>query len=364
MVNRYFRGRFFAILVLGGLAVALAACGGGDDSEGGSSLSRDTGWDNQGVTASVADAPFLPRILNSPNGLGVGTNRLAVALFLPDDTLVIEADVTAYVYRLAQDPVADPDGVVAAGEFQMVSRTLDVHEDHQHADPGVARLDLAGDSTRPVAHAKPRGDAPLLPAHEDALTTVFTTMVEFDQQGWWGVSLDVTTGGETYRDLRMVRFVVQDPPMPIIGDPAVAVEQLTLADVGGDPREVSTAAEPIEAMLDTTIAESIQNGRPTVIAFVTPAFCQTRFCGPVLDAVVKPVWEQYGDQVDFIHVEPYVIEVARTQGLLQPVQAVFDWGLESEPFIYVVDASGRVSAALEGITDEGELRDAVTASLE
>src|SRR5690606_8651906 len=135
--------------------------------------------------------------------------------------------------------------------------TLDVHEDHQHADPGVARLDLSGDSTRPIANAQPRGDRPVLPAHEDALTTEFTTMVEFDRQGWWGISLDVTVDGETYQDLRVARFVLEDPPMPIIGDPAVAAEQLTLADAGGDPRVISTAAEPIEDMLGLTIAEAI-----------------------------------------------------------------------------------------------------------
>ena len=38
------------------------------------------------------------------------------------------------------------------------------------------------------------------PAHEDALTTVYTANVEFDRAGWWGVAVDVTVDGETYRE--------------------------------------------------------------------------------------------------------------------------------------------------------------------
>lgn len=358
-MNRQLARQLVAILVMGGIAVALAACGSDDDA-----VSRETGWNSAGVDASLSDAPFTPRVINSPNGLGVGTNRLAVALFVSETELVPEAQVTAYVYRLASDPNAEPDTVEPAGTFDMVQRTVDIHEDHQHADLGVTRVPSSEASTHPIALAQPRQDAPVLPAHEDALTTVFTTVVGFDRQGWWGLSLDVTVDGKTYRDLRVVRFVLEDPPMPIVGDAAVAAQQLTLADVDGDVRQVSSAAEPIEDMLGLTIAEAIESGRPSVIAFVTPAFCVSRFCGPILEMAVKPVWEDFGDRVNFVHVEPYVLEKARTEGQLQPVQAVYDWGLETEPFIYVIDGTGRVSAAIEGVTDEVELRQAVEAVLE
>lgn len=371
-MNRPLWRRIAAILSLGLVAFALAACGsddGGDSSDPtstGASGSGEVGWDSAGLQASLQGAPFQPRIINSPNGLGVGTNRIAVALQTADGQLVSDAQVTARVFRLAEDPNDEPQTGEQVAEITLITRTLDVHEDHQHADPGVASLapTIEGDAaTHPIANAPAPRAVEAARLHEDALTTVYTAEVEFDAQGWWGISLDVTSGGQTYEDLRVTRFVLNDPPMPIVGDEAIPAVQLILDDVDGDASQISTAAEPVEDMLDQTIADAVQNGRPTVIAFVTPAFCQTRFCGPVLELVVAPVWQDYGDQVDFVHVEPYVIEAARNQGVLQPVQAVFDWGLETEPFIYVIDAEGVITAAIEGITDEAELRAEVEAVL-
>jgi len=164
-------------------------------------------------------------------------------------------------------------------------------------------------------------------------------------------------------DLRMVRFVLEDTPMPGIGDAAVPAEQLTLKDVAGDVAQVSTSTTPEADMLDQTITEALGTGEPVVIAFVTPAYCQTRFCGPVLESVVVPVWEQYGDRVAFIHVEPYDLPALKANGTFTAVDAVLAWRLETEPMIYVVDGDGTIVAAIEGITDAAELSAAIEAAL-
>jgi hypothetical protein len=151
--------------------------------------------------------------------------------------------------------------------------------------------------------------------------------------------------------------------MPGIGDAAIPSEQLTLRDVDGDLEAVSTATTPEAAMLDETIAEALATGKPVVIAFVTPAYCQTRFCGPVLETVVTPAWQTYGERVEFVHVEPYDLSRLRQTGTFDPVPAVREWGLETEPFIYVIGADGTVTAAIEGITDLAELVNAIEAVL-
>src|SRR5690606_16540549 len=137
---------------------------------------------------------------------------------------------------------------------------------------------------------------------------------------------------------------------------------LTLADVD-DAAAISSQPEPNEAMLDQTVAAALDGGKPVVIAFVTPAFCVTRYCGPVMDAVVQPAFEQYGDRVEFIHIEPYDLAKARGDAVLEPVPAVVEWGLRTEPFIFVIDGEGIVRVKLEGVTDLAELSEAIESVL-
>ena len=98
------------------------------------------------------------------------------------------------------------------------------------------------------------------------------------------------------------------------------------------------------------------------MAFVTPAFCQTRFCGPVVKNVVLPLQQQYAGKVHVMHIEPYDLPTAR-KGQLTAVPAAQEWNLRAEPFIAVVDGQGRVTAKFEGIIDLAEVKTAVDAVL-
>ncbi len=76
-------------------------------------------------------------------------------------------------------------------------------------------------------------------------------------------------------------------------------------------------------------------------------------------------------RVNFLHVEPYVLEVkdGRTQpqvdvtGHPKPIRAVVEWGLPSEPYVFVVDAEGKVAAKFEGLAYPDELTAALDALL-
>ena len=66
-------------------------------------------------------------------------------------------------------------------------------------------------------------------------------------------------------------------------------------------------------------------------------------CGPVTDIALQ-MKEKYGSKMDFIHQEVYV-DNNPNKGLRPPLQ---EFGLQTEPWLFVVDKSGRITARLEG----------------
>lgn len=201
------------------------------------------------------------------------------------------------------------------------------------------------------------------------VTGFFVANVDFDQAGTWKVEATVMRdGSETPVEFPFT--VVERGAPPIIGDPAPASDNLTLSQEPNILR-ISTDQEPDLSYYELTVAEALDNDRPLVVVFATPAFCTTRFCGPVVDNV-KEISPQYAGRVDFIHVEPFELD---EEGLLVaaegpaggmdrvPVQAVLDWNLQTEPWIFIADGSGIIANRFEGSASPEELRDAIEALL-
>ncbi|MCY3732895.1 MAG: hypothetical protein OXG42_01315 [Chloroflexi bacterium] len=105
-----------------------------------------------------------------------------------------------------------------------------------------------------------------------------------------------------------------------------------------------------------SIAEALALDRPLLLTFATPAFCHSRTCAPVLEAV-KAVWREFSTEISGIHVE--VFENPDTPTRLVEAEAFVAWRLPSEPWVFVVDAAGMIRYAFEGAVTEEELRSAV-----
>jgi hypothetical protein len=137
---------------------------------------------------------------------------------------------------------------------------------------------------------------------------------------------------------------------------------VTLRDVD-DITEIDSSVPPNPALHELTIAEALETGKPVVVAFVTPAFCETRFCGPVMDEVILPTMAEFGDAVEFIHIEPFDLpEIRAGRRVVSPT--VEEWGVLSEPFVFVLNPDGTVAAKFEGIMEAEELSAALTAVLQ
>jgi hypothetical protein len=140
---------------------------------------------------------------------------------------------------------------------------------------------------------------------------------------------------------------------PDVGDRAIRVHTRTLAEAGGDAAQIDTRVPPATDLLQDDLFD-VLGKRPVVITFATPALCQSRVCGPVVDIVEQAKAHTRGD-VAFIHQEIY-----QDNEVKRPVQGpVAAWRLQTEPWTYVINRRGRIAARFEGAFSLGELERAI-----
>jgi hypothetical protein len=141
---------------------------------------------------------------------------------------------------------------------------------------------------------------------------------------------------------------------PSVGDRAIPSVNPTLKP-GVKPSTITTAEPPDTELLKTTVAATLAAKKPFVVSFATPAFCQSRTCGPVVQVVQSVAKQWKGSGVDFIHIEIYK-DNDPSKGTNQWVD---QWRLPSEPFTFVVDKTGVIRQRFEGAFSAGELQQAV-----
>ena len=164
-------------------------------------------------------------------------------------------------------------------------------------------------------------------------------------------------GGRDVQALGNVVVVEQDSALDV-GEPAVASETPTLASTK-DISELTTRVPPDESLLRYSIAESLRANAPFVVTFSTPKFCSSRTCGPVVDVVEEVARRFEGTDVRFIHAEVY-----EDNDPAKPFNRwMREWGLETEPWTYLIDKRGTIVERYEGVVSVNELEDAVREKL-
>lgn len=210
------------------------------------------------------------------------------------------------------------------------------------------------------------GDARFLWAIEGE-QGLYVTDVTFPDAGRWGTKFEATFPDGATKSVRADYDVAASGTTPALGAKAPSVDTPTAADVGGNLAKLSSDKAPEPRFYETSIADALAAGKPFVVTFATPAFCQTRLCGPTLETV-KRVAKDY-PALPFIDVEPYKMAYIDgnlqpeldANGQLQPADWTNAWGLQSEPYTFVVAADGTVAAKFEGVLGEDELRGALDA---
>jgi hypothetical protein len=144
---------------------------------------------------------------------------------------------------------------------------------------------------------------------------------------------------------------------PAVGEHAPESDNPTLADAAAT--DITTAHPPDKELLRYSVAESLQAGLPFVVVFATPEFCVSRVCGPTVEVVQKVAQKFSADGIRFIHVEIYTDNDPK-KGFNRWVR---EWGLPTEPWVFVVDSSGTIRTKFEGAVSVDELELAVRAEL-
>lgn len=297
------------------LAAIGAACAGGETEQEGE--------------ASPANEAAVPVIISSD--LAVGTNRFVLGLLTADNEEVIGAQVNLGFFTL--------EGEEAVPQFEKTAEAVRITKTYTEIHEGG------------VVHT-----------HEAGETGVYVASVEFDAAGPWGVEVAATVDGQALEPERVGFEVREQSLSPPIGAPAPRSRQLMLADVGDDITKIDTSDPPNPEMHRLTIADAVASGRPTVVVFATPAFCVSRICGPVKQ-IVDQLYEKYKDQANFIHVEPYDLAKAVSGEGLFPLPVVEEWGLQSEPWLFVIDKDGNVAAKFEGVVSPAEAESSLQQTL-
>ena len=137
-----------------------------------------------------------------------------------------------------------------------------------------------------------------------------------------------------------------DMPVPFPGKAMISTPSPTAAaTLGVDP--ICTADPPCP-LHDVSLDAALTERRPLAVLFSTPARCQSRFCGPVLDTLLAHR-DAFGDRVRFLHVEIYK---ARAGEDLAPT--VTAYGLSLEPVLFLSGADGIVRDRLDNAYDRIE----------
>ena len=163
-------------------------------------------------------------------------------------------------------------------------------------------------------------------------------------------------------DAELAFPVSANPDTPIVGSMARIVATPTTANtMGVDPLCTRTDAKNNPAPCafhQSSLDQVVGKGKPVVVMFATPARCQSRYCGPVLDQLIA-VAPEYGDRITPIHVEIYKDLTSNNL-----VTATDTWlGTSGEPWIFAMDGTGKVTGRLSGAFATDEIRTLINNTL-
>jgi hypothetical protein len=258
------------------------------------------------------------KLVAAPSGqvYGVGTDRFGFGLFTADGDQLTSSDVAIY---------ASQKNGPALGPFPAHVESME---------------------TEPAFRAKTTSDDP------DSAKAVYVADLPLKKPGEWRLFAMVKENDGLHTTLIPSVVATDASKVPAVGQKAPVIHTPTKDEVS-DLSQIDTRL-PHDTMHDVDFAD-VAGKKPVVLVFATPALCQSRVCGPVVD-VEEQVKSEFSDSdVAFIHQEVYE-DNDPNKGYAEQLKA---YGLRTEPWLFVVDRDGTISTRIEGAFGVTELEQAV-----
>jgi hypothetical protein len=174
--------------------------------------------------------------------------------------------------------------------------------------------------------------------------------VTFDRPGVWQATVHFDLDGVA-EQLRVTFPVTAESAIPAPGQRALPTQNHVIGSKGVSEESIDSMAVggggiPDPELHEWTIADAVEQGRPALVLFGTPAFCESRFCGPEVTELQR-LAAKYPDRAVFIHIEIWKDHDAQVVN-----RAAADWLLVKgkdgsvdliEPYLFLIGADGRIA---------------------
>jgi hypothetical protein len=322
------------------LALTVAACGGGEKADPIERVPAAGGLREKVADAQKVTAADFPAVdgrafadLAAQLGAREGQAALATSVVLPGSS------------RIAFGTI-DEAGQFAYGKSALY---LAPAGSGDVLGPFPAPADLL--VTEPAYRSKQAA------TEEDPFAAIYAAEVQVPEAGTYDLLTVTQADGTTVASTGQIEVTTPaKDEIPAVGERAPKVETDTLKTVKGDRELLDTRQPPSD--LHAESFDAVVGKKPVALLFATPQLCQSRVCGPVVDVALE-LQAKYGDRVAFIHQEVYKDNDPR-KGLRSPLVA---FNLQTEPWLFVVDAAGKITARLEGSFGLRAVEDALRTAL-
>src|SRR4051794_15756953 len=178
---------------------------------------------------------------------------------------------------------------------------------------------------------------------QDPFAAIYAAQVPFRRPGKYSVMAVSLVNGKPVAAPGAISVLPQGRDrIPEVGDEAPRVATDTVASARGDLSAIDTRQPPSPDLHRKSLTD-VLGKKPVALLFATPQLCQSRVCGPVVDEALQ-LKTKYGNRMEFIHQEVYK-DNNPSKGLREPL---LRYHLATEPWLFVINKQGRITARLEG----------------
>ncbi len=256
----------------------------------------------------------------------VGINRFPFGLVSRDGQMLRDASVDVSFVFLG------PDGDREYPSAPAIYRASETQTPHEHADGQIhMHIDFQG---------------------------VYTIdAYRFETPGVWEARFEARLdNGQKVKTIPAGFMVELRGSAPARGDSIPPSENLTIQE--REFEALSTRSVETDDMHRVSVKAALETDEPFVVFFASPRFCVSAICGPVTE-IMDQARSALGGRIPFIHIEPWDLEKAKSNGEMVPSDTMAEWNLKTEPWTFVIDRHGKVATRFEGFVTIDEVITAV-----